>query len=335
MATKTKRRGSSHSSSSSSSPSTPVHEEDLAKSSTWHSDDDTPPSPPPFPAKWKGKGREVPADHGEESVEMEIGYPPASVEDAESRRIMNNLKKWDAKERHQRKLTRDATTNHARSQSQSVVDDVSHRASILWKNIGGRTKTKRPSGSDHQVLQDADLEGEPEDDEEVRLSTFVSSPIGSPVESPTPTQSFQNLSNESHIPTSGDPFADPDDNSSSRHEIPHDGIAPSDGVIMDPVPTPPASSADIHHPHLSSSSNSTTPMSQQPGPPLPLRLPPPKTPPPASTPSPQNTVVDNPEQEVEFDEPGKGKWWTEWLCGCSEGADRGGDNQAGKTNPFE
>ncbi|KAI6046096.1 hypothetical protein EDC04DRAFT_2631975 [Pisolithus marmoratus] len=29
------------------------------------------------------------------------------------------------------------------------------------------------------------------------------------------------------------------------------------------------------------------------------------------------------------------RWWHEWLCGCGEGPDRGGDHQAGRTNPFE
>ncbi|KAI6000609.1 hypothetical protein EDD15DRAFT_2386051 [Pisolithus albus] len=29
------------------------------------------------------------------------------------------------------------------------------------------------------------------------------------------------------------------------------------------------------------------------------------------------------------------RWWHEWLCGCGEGPDRGGDNQAARTNPFE
>ncbi|KAH8828317.1 hypothetical protein DL96DRAFT_1602674 [Flagelloscypha sp. PMI_526] len=28
-------------------------------------------------------------------------------------------------------------------------------------------------------------------------------------------------------------------------------------------------------------------------------------------------------------------WWHEWLCGCGEGPDRGGDYQAGRTNPNE
>lgn len=68
-------------------------------------------------------------------------------------------------------------------------------------------------------------------------------------------------------------------------------------------------------------------------PPQQLGLPPPLTPPPKgarprmtpmkSTPPPmlrQEPI--EPEQEV--------RWWHDWLCGCSEGPDRGGDNQVGK-----
>ncbi|KAG2368160.1 hypothetical protein BDR07DRAFT_1478486 [Suillus spraguei] len=75
-----------------------------------------------------------------------------------------------------------------------------------------------------------------------------------------------------------------------------------------------------------------------PPPPQPLGLPPPLTPPPKgtrpraipmkSTPPPRlHQEPTEPEQEV--------RWWHDWLCGCSEGPDRGGDNQAGRTNPFE
>lgn len=69
-------------------------------------------------------------------------------------------------------------------------------------------------------------------------------------------------------------------------------------------------------------------------PPQPLGLPPPLTPPPKGTrprvapmkATPPPTLHQEPiepEQEV--------RWWHDWLCGCNEGPDRGGDNQVGKT----
>lgn len=89
MSSKAKRRRLSTSSSgSTSSTSTPGPEEDLSKASTWHSDDDTPPSPPP-PSKWKGKGREIEPTRETADEDLEIGYPPSSVEGADSRRVIN------------------------------------------------------------------------------------------------------------------------------------------------------------------------------------------------------------------------------------------------------
>ena len=76
---------STRSSSSSSSPSTPVEEEDLSQAAAWHSDDES--APPPFPAKWKGKGREVDIDH--QVVNTVTAYPPTAEEEIEERRIMN------------------------------------------------------------------------------------------------------------------------------------------------------------------------------------------------------------------------------------------------------
>jgi hypothetical protein len=72
-------------------------------------------------------------------------------------------------------------------------------------------------------------------------------------------------------------------------------------------------------------------------PPLPLGLPKPRTPPPRGDED-QEYISEPPDQTVapstavrgtgqDSDEPEEVKWWTEWLCGCSEGPDRGGHNQ--------
>lgn len=73
-------------------------------------------------------------------------------------------------------------------------------------------------------------------------------------------------------------------------------------------------------------------------PPQPLGLPRPRTPPPRD--DPDQVYIDEPPSQTaapsaaarevgqDSDEPEKGGgWWTEWLCGCSEGPDRGGFNQ--------
>lgn len=82
-----------------------------------------------------------------------------------------------------------------------------------------------------------------------------------------------------------------------------------------------------------------------PPPPLPLGLPKPKTPPPRNSEG-QAYITDPPEHtagpstiargadDLHLDEVEKPvKWWTEWLCGCSEGSDRGGYNQV-RSLPF-
>lgn len=70
-------------------------------------------------------------------------------------------------------------------------------------------------------------------------------------------------------------------------------------------------------------------------PPQPLNLPSPGDPsspvqtPPCPTPS---LVLSKPYPEESSLEM---RWWHDWLCGCGEGPDRGGDYQAGHTNPSE
>lgn len=79
-------------------------------------------------------------------------------------------------------------------------------------------------------------------------------------------------------------------------------------------------------------------------PPQPLGLPRPRTPPPRDDPN--QAYIDEPPGRMaapstatggvgqDSDEPEKeGAWWTEWLCGCSEGPERGGFSQV-RPSPF-
>ncbi|KAF7315362.1 hypothetical protein MIND_00050800 [Mycena indigotica] len=121
-------------------------------------------------------------------------------------------------------------------------------------------------------------------------------------------------------------------------------IVPLDDIAATPTPSPTHSEpsnpfSDAHAESLTPASTSTsTPTSppkrpallsasssiRRPPSPKPLGLPPPRAPPPSLTPPP------DPEPE-----PKESRWWHEWLCGLSEGPDRGGNNQSGRTNPFE
>jgi hypothetical protein len=66
-----------------------------------------------------------------------------------------------------------------------------------------------------------------------------------------------------------------------------------------------------------------------PPPPKPLGLPPPRTPPPPITSSPP-TPIASPTLTTasqELKEPKETRWWHDWLCGLTEGSDRGGNDQ--------
>lgn len=146
----------------------------------------------------------------------------------------------------------------------------------------------------------------------VPLDDIAASPTPSPARSP---------SGEDHVQ---DPFANPsspfdDSNQSTAMMNPSLNPLPSSSGL-DQEQTPPGT-----RPVLLATSSSFS----RPPPPKPINLPPPRTPPPPinSPPSPRtppvisSTSPDSPPPEV------KTRWWHEWLCGCGEGADRGGDNQ--------
>ena len=107
------------------------------------------------------------------------------------------------------------------------------------------------------------------------------------------------------------------------------GVSPFDDSNSVPTPTAPK------RPTLQVKSVST---SGHP-PPQPLGLPPPKTPPPrvmtpgvtsppGPTPQPSATRSSN-EDDDGNEHTWRNRWWTDWLCGCREGPDRGGDDQVG------
>ena len=69
-------------------------------------------------------------------------------------------------------------------------------------------------------------------------------------------------------------------------------------------------------------------------PPLPLDIPSPKTPPPraitpsvAKPPKPIPPPMLLPQEHDAHESEQEHRWWTDWLCGCREGPDRGGDDQ--------
>ncbi|TFK44657.1 hypothetical protein BDQ12DRAFT_717814 [Crucibulum laeve] len=307
------------------SSSLPTAEErDIAQAQqTWLDDSGT---TLPEQQSLKGKQRAVDvhdADTGSDDTIESPGtstYPPVNDDEAETRRIEENLRRWEIAERQKRKAARVSSQNS--SSQPSLVDDVTRRASLLWQG----KRSKHPSGSGlglgtHTALQSDD------NADTVPLADINVSPTPSPTPSPTRTDSDEAQSDG--------PFADPPESLSpfaDSHQI-NTTKEPKDSSQVIAVTSPTHRSSLLSPPPRKS-----TRRSRQPPTPKPLGLPPPKTPPPPiTTTSYPKTLPPDPSQrgpQVE-ETPKETRWWHDWLCGCGEGPDRGGDNQAGRTNPFE
>lgn len=108
-----------------------------------------------------------------------------------------------------------------------------------------------------------------------------------------------------------------------------------DSAIMTPTDASDATFAlgdKTNRPHAAKRASEDAKEKQLPPPPVPLDLPRPRSPPPRTKtphadrpPEPIPPPAPVPVQQEEEEKPVR--WWTEWLCGCSEGSDRGGDHQ--------
>ncbi|KAJ7209496.1 hypothetical protein GGX14DRAFT_630392, partial [Mycena pura] len=276
-----------------SPPPSPLNEEDLSGAHRWS--DDEAEHLDPY-SKGKGKGRQLHLD--EEDADTQE-YPPVAEDEAETRRIEENLRRWEVAERAKRKAAREATdTTPDTPQSTSLLGHVARRASWLWS--GGDVKTPHP---DHNLSRGTHtaLDSRESVDSDVPLDDIA--------ETPTPSPTVSGPSN---------PFSD-------RQAV----MSPS----AEPLPPTPQLEKDdaipmkTQRPALLAASSSI----RRPPTPKPLGLPPPRAPPP---PLPQNSPPPEPLQQQDA-EAKETRWWHEWLCGLGEGSDRGGDNQAARTNPFE
>ncbi|KAI0063656.1 hypothetical protein BV25DRAFT_1824219 [Artomyces pyxidatus] len=316
-------------------PASPTEEEDLGRAAAWggYTDDrDADISHGGDPASQrKGKGREADpaleasyADGGtdedlrgmDEGGEVE-GYPPMSEDATETRRIEENLRRWEIAERQRRKAARESS--HNSQPKSSAVAEGGWRASSLWPRRASRVPTD--GVGTHRALrtsEDAvpldDIEGSP-------------SPSGPPSPSPTPAPGYASKSTRAE-----NPFADPAGSSSSLFV----NAQPSSSPIEPSDSTAETSALNPSDSGVSFSSKARL------HPPAPLGLPPPRTPPPPidspfsiRPPDPIRTPDTSHAAGPHEDEGPPVRWWTEWLCGCSEGPDRGGEAQAARTNPLE
>ncbi|KAK7041934.1 hypothetical protein VNI00_008916 [Paramarasmius palmivorus] len=293
----------------------PVEDRDVAD----HYDDDDD-EPRRLSAASKGKQREAFSDDDQDTAESPA-YPPGNDETAETRRIEENLRQWEVTERLRRKAARESFTST--SNTSSIASEVGRRASLLWR--GPSQSRHRALGGNHTALQSQDSV------DHLPLDNMVQSPGLSPRQSTTITPPSPATPETITENDPRNPFANPPEPLLSPFADSHQSAA-----VMSPTTEPPpvsqnSSGSTSERPTLQATSSFTG----KAPPPQPLGLPPPRTPPPIDEP-PHSTPAPTlyPEGEAVQEEK-EVRWWHEILCGCGEGRDRGGDHQAGKTNPNE
>ncbi|KAG1734737.1 uncharacterized protein EDB91DRAFT_1146589 [Suillus paluster] len=304
-----------------SSQSPPTLEGDLSHAHLWSKDgeldsqDISPPRSSTSTEKGKAKQLDEEAYDDEEDTIENPGseaYPPTTDDAAETRRVEENLRRWEMAERERRRAARESAQANGGGGGPSLLGEVTRRASVL---LSKRQTGRSSSGGlgNHRALKSRDsVDVVPLDDIDQSPRTSAN-PFIHPSEV-EPGFDSPSLS----------PFVDSKKQSSVM----------SESCDLDSPRSPDNFDSNTH----SLQSATIPPTSKLVPPPQPLGLPPPLTPPPKgtrprmapmkSTPPPTlRQEPMEPEQEV--------RWWHDWLCGCSEGPDRGGDNQAGRTNPFE
>lgn len=199
-------------------------------------------------------------------------------------------------ERQRRKAARES---HQTPTKSSLVSDVARRASLLWTGRKSQHNS-RPSRNDRGLGNHAALQSQDSVDV-VPLGDLEETGVDTPSTSPLPTQ--HGVSPFDHPSDSMSPFA-------------------NQPAVMDASSNPPSFSTQIDD------NTKRRSLKNEPPTPKPLNLPPPRTPPPPNgqlRPTPSPSVSPSPNDGP--GEPRSTRWWHDWLCGCSEGEDRGGDDQ--------
>ncbi|TBU52615.1 hypothetical protein BD310DRAFT_221718 [Dichomitus squalens] len=338
-------------------------EEDVGRA--WHDDEpSTADLRTGLSSRRKGKRRatrdedEDEEDDDEERDGAAEGYPPTKEEEAEARRVQENLRRWEIAERQRRKAARESLSHHPTP----TRDSVANNAPSFFADLLRRDSRKAPLGGvgSHHALPktdrdgDGDAEGVPlEDLDAPAAEQLVSSPPTpepeNPFDTPSASRTSLNIPGHSAIMTESDSLPD---------EIAQPGPREKSQAQTLDVPRRPTlgASSSFAEPDAENSASGQvqrTKSRRQPPPPKPLDLPAPKAPPPHADaphahvdrpPEPVASPEPQPQDDVETQRTAQAqveedlppvRWWHEWLCGCGEGPERGGDHQAGRTNPFE
>ncbi|KAI0930511.1 hypothetical protein AcV5_007200 [Taiwanofungus camphoratus] len=295
-------------------PPSPV-EEDISRAGAWTEERISGGSSGSTARRGKEKEAAQGTSHGEEGDEDDFEeddpgvdeYPPTKDEEAEARRIEENLRRWEIAERERRKAARESAASGSGG-GPSLVTDITRRASLLWPSSRANQVTLGGVGAHHALRTTEDA---------VPLDDIEGNPPLSPTPSPEPGTN---------------PFTTPNASTTSLNDPSQSAIMTASSSVNPFDSDVPSSNGAALEVSISSS--------KPPPPPQPLNLPRPRSPPPRT----ETPHADRPPEPVPpptiapprlEEDPKPTRWWTEWLCGCSEGSDRGGDHQAGRTNPFE
>jgi hypothetical protein len=206
-----------------------------------------------------------------------------------------------------------------------VVADVARRATSFWTRRVSHPPAD--SGGMHHALETSE--------DNVHLDAIAASPSPSIPPSPSPTAAPGYPRAEGPYAHSGDPFSDPPGSSSSLF-VNAQPMYSDIGAVQLQASTSASSLLSSHPTHVSAPKHVTAHPGKVNGAPAPLDLPKPRSPPPPTPsphtkrppepfPSPDSRMSHNAVYDDEDEKPVR--WWTEWLCGCSEGKDRGGEVQ--------
>lgn len=207
-----------------------------------------------------------------------------------------NLRRWEVTERKRRKAARESSQSV--SATSSLLDDIARRANQIWPNRQNRHSSHNGLGA-HTALQSQE--------------NFDSVPLDNIHDATSPSLSPSRTSSQDTLREN--PFTNPSEAMSPFADPPNP---------ESPTPTPSATRSSPFSKYLDPPSVSR----RQPPVPKPLDLPKPRTPPPPVSSLPYaSTSPAIAEEHPEVSDENETRWWHDWLCGCGEGPDRGGEHQ--------
>ncbi|KAF9515449.1 hypothetical protein BS47DRAFT_787748 [Hydnum rufescens UP504] len=319
----------------------------------------SPPVPSKSPSPWKGKGRATfhvddtideedlqspvhpehsirrppSADPLQETFETEqsIRYPPAADEVIEERRVVENLRRWEEIEKERRRVARESQTTNIPPQDASAVrTNVTRRGSLFWNGGSSGSRYRRPAPGSHPLHNDGEtsrrtgLDDEEEDEDEepkIPLSRVRHKARGSQ-DSHVSDSSVSTVTPHSHTPLAPGSGGSPKSQHSTANPFTDRAAEnPFRDQPLEKERSAPSTGRPLRYPT-----------------PKPLGLPLSGRRPPSPVRDMQNTRSSSdslpPGGKTLDEEAETGRWWTDWLCGCREGPDRGGDHQV-RPLPFK